>query len=466
MSSNLKPLKPIMCVRPPNDIIYDPSFWDELSDGGINEVVLQWLCLLDDQGSEEGNVYPQQEDEHPRGLQIFDGKRVNRVPVAAYEPNLMLYEGFSWRPPNMPHHLSDESNKLKKALEIGRSKGFSIYVMDDKGYFRLGNFGSGRLTNPKIPSFTDPESIAMTVTRIRDTVTNFPQISGVFLDGPDFKWEIKPAHRDNIWSEPIDTPENRRFAHSHGINFKEILTGRNYFNDFLHEFNPDYARRFISETPGALASHVWWNNHPILAAWYRFKQLSIEWSIETSYKGIKNYLPHINVSNSSRLPFADPLTGHNPSRKRNYIDFQQPKQYWWSGGVAGFRGTIMNWVDTLVDWNDELDIDLASALFESMFDYKMPNNYRVTSYGAEAPDTWFTTSVRDQTAKMIAGAGGPHLCHPWVGLEHFGSNWLTSSELHRLLHEMQHQGLTRYCYFVYNSIDSEIWNVIRSFSED
>ena len=179
MSPNLKPLKPIMCVRPPNDILYDPSFWDELSDGGINEVVLQWLCILDDQGSEEGNVYPQQEDEHPRGLQVFDNKRVNRVPVAAYEPNLMLYDGFSWRPPNMPHHVSDESNKLKKALEIGQSKGFSIYAMDDKGYFRLGNFGSGRLTNRKIPSFTDPESIAMTVARTRDTVTNFPQISGV-----------------------------------------------------------------------------------------------------------------------------------------------------------------------------------------------------------------------------------------------------------------------------------------------
>ena len=53
-----------MCVRPPNDILFDDSFWDELAEAGINEVALQWLCLLDDRGSEEGNVYPQPEDGH------------------------------------------------------------------------------------------------------------------------------------------------------------------------------------------------------------------------------------------------------------------------------------------------------------------------------------------------------------------------------------------------------------------
>ena len=53
---------------------------------------------------------------------------------------------------------------------------------------------------------------------------------------------------------------------------------------------------------------------------------------------------------------------------------------------------------------------------------------------------------------------------PWVGLEHFGSNWLTASELDRLLAEMQSQGATRYCYFIYNSMEPEIWNVIQKYA--
>ena len=127
-------------------------------------------------------------------------------------------------------------------------------------------------------------------------------------------------------------------------------------------------------------------------------------------------------------------------------------------------GTIVNWVDTLVEWNDGLDPELASELFGSMFDFPMPSDYPVSSYNGEATDEWFTTSVRDQTARMIANSGGQERYMPWVGLEHFGSNWLTPSELSRLLAEMQAQGATRYCYFIYNSMKPEIWDVIRSFS--
>ena len=56
MSSNpsgQQPLVPVMCLRPPNDILFDESFWDELKDAGITEIALQWLCLLDEPGSDD-----------------------------------------------------------------------------------------------------------------------------------------------------------------------------------------------------------------------------------------------------------------------------------------------------------------------------------------------------------------------------------------------------------------------------
>ena len=462
-----QPLKPVMCLRPPNDIMFDDSFWDELADAGINEIALQWLCLLDEpSGDNEGNIYPQPEDGHPRGLEVVGGERVKRIPTAAFEPTPEFYEGLSWQPPTMPAHLAAQSEKISIALDMAKSKGFTIYVVDDKGYFLHGGFGSVKLdTTRRAPSFTDPEMPAMTVARARDTAKHFPQVTGLLLDGPDFKWEIKPGHRDDLWVEQIDTPENRAFASREGFEFQKVLDGREHFKDFLHGFNPDFAHRFMTDAPGALASHDWWRDHPKFTDWYSFKQAAVEWSVSSSYKGVKNHLPHVQVGNSSRLPFAEPLTGHNTVRKQAYIDVQQPKQYWWSGGVAGFRGTIVNWVDTLVDWNDGLDHDLASKLFGAMFDYPLADSYPVADYNGEATDEWFTTAVRDQTRKMISNSGGVDRYMPWVGLEHFGSNWLTPAELDRLLGEMQSQGANRYCYFIYNSMEPEIWDVIRKYSE-
>ncbi len=461
-------LRPVMCLRPPNDIMFEESFWDELASAGVNEIALQWLCLLDDPANhkgEAGNIYPQPEDNHPRGLASLGGKPLARVPTAAFHPTPEFYKDLNWEPPTMPLHLTSQSEQLSSALDMGKSKGFTIYAVDDKGYFLHGGFGSGTLDlNKRTPSFTDPDMPAMTVARARDTAKHFPQVTGLFLDGPDFKWEIKPGHRDDLWVEPIDTPENRDFASKNGIVFQKVLDGREYFKEFLHEFTPDYARKFSAHFQGALADHDWWRNHSKFANWYLFKQAAVEWSVSSSYQGVKKHLPHIQVGNSSRLPFVEALTGHNSVRKQNYIDFQQPKQYWWSGGVAGFRGTIVNWVNTLADWNNGLDTEQAANLFGSMFNYPMPANYPVSHYSLEATDEWFDTSIHDQTAKMISNSGGQEHCLPWVGLEHFGSNWLTASELDRLLGEMHSQGATRYCYFIYNSMEPEIWDVIQKYS--
>jgi hypothetical protein len=453
-----------MLVRPPNGIIYEESFWDELAAAGIKEIALQWLCLLDDRGPDAGNPYPQPEDTHPRGLAAVGGKPVRRVPVAAYSPDPELYKGLNWQPPDMPAHLAGEQEKLRAALRMGARKGFRIFTSDDKGYFLHGSFGTGKLNeeaSKRTPSVTDADGPAMTAARARDTLANFPEISGILLDGPDFKWEIKPGHRDDMWVEQIDTPANRKFASENEIDFDDVLDGRKRFQDFLRSFKPDVARKFIKEQHGALAEHGWWSLHPDFSAWYEFKQKAIEWSLSSSYHGIKRYLPGTLVGNSSRLPFANTLTGHNTVRKQRYTDFQMPKEYWWSRGVAGFRGTVVNWVETLMEWNPGLGEELASQLFSAMFDYPMPSDYPISAYDNEATDEWFATSVRDQTKKMMAACETPERFVPWVGLEHFGSNWLTPSELDRLLGEMQGLGATRYCYFVYNSLKPEYWDVIR-----
>lgn len=458
-----------MLVRPPNAILNDESFWDELSAAGINEVALQWLCLLDDQGPDTGNTYPQPEDTHPRGMAAVGGEPVKRVPVAAYSPEPELYAGLDWAPPEMPAHMASQQEELRAALQLGKRKGFRLYTTDDKGYFLHGSFGTGRLNEAaarRTPSVTDRDGPAMTTARARDTFANYPEFSGLLLDGPDFKWEIKPGHRDDMWVEPIDTPANRKFAEMHELDFEKVLDGRSRFQEFLSSFTPDTARSFISEQRGALADHAWWSLHPDFSPWYSFKQQAVEWSVSTSYTGVKTHLPGVQVGSSSRVPFAATLTGHNLARKQSYVDFQMPKEYWWAEGVAGFRGTIVNWVQTLEEWNSGLDEDLASELFSAMFDFPMPADYPISNYSAEATDEWFATSVHDQTMKMLQDSGDADRFIPWVGLEHFGSKWLTPSELDRLLGEMRNSGAERYCYFVYNSLKPEYWDVIRKHSAE
>ena len=463
----LPKIKPMMLVRPPNAILHEESFWDEMIDAGINEIAIQWLCLLDDRGDKTGDIYPLPEDSHPRGLKAMGGERLRRVPVAPYQPNPELYKNLNWQPPEMPSHLKDEAKKLRESLKLGVRKGFKIYAMDDKAYFLHGGFGTGQLDTEKAeqtPSFTDSDGPSMTAARTFDTISNFPEISGLLLDGPDFKWEITPGHRDDLWVEPMETQSNKDFSMNLGMDFRDVLSGREKFQSFLQNFGPENAKRFIKENHGALADHNWWSENENFSSWYKFKQMAIEWNVSTSYTKIKSLLPELEIGNSSRLPMATTLTGHNLIKKRTYTDFQMPKEYWWSGGVAGFRGTVMNWVKTLMDWNPGLDIELASDLFSAMFDYPMPKDYPVTDYNDEATDEWFSTSVRDQTEKMMFACQTVGKFVPWVGLEHYGSNWVTPFELDRMLVELRSLGATRYCYFVYNSLSKDYWNVIRKHS--
>ncbi|MEX0760893.1 MAG: hypothetical protein WD208_10385 [Dehalococcoidia bacterium] len=460
----LQPLKPMMLVRPPNSIFYEESFWDELADAGINEVALQWLCLLDDRGGEQTR-YPQVEDTHPRGLAAVGGSPVQRTPVAAYSPNPELYRDLDWQPPEMPSHMAGDAQDLKDALDMAVSKGFKLYTTDDKGYFLRGGFGTGKL-DQKAPSFSfcNPEAPGMTVARARDTLANYPQFSGLLLDGPDYKWEIQPGHRDDMWVEKLDDEDSRRFAEANGFSMQRILDGRERFKERLHSLSPAAVEDFIANQGGTFGSLEWWLEEPDTVEWFQFKAAVIEWNVSTAYAGVKKHLPQLEVANSSRPPAIAAITGHNLRRKRAYTDFQMPKEYWWSGGVAGFRGTVVNWVRTLREWNPGLSEEDASRWFSAAFDYPMPSDYPVADYDKEATDEWFSTSVRDQTRKMLAAAGSPEKFVPWVGLEHFGSNWVTPSELRRMLAEMQSLGATRYCYFVYNSMKPEIWSVINEFS--
>lgn len=452
-----------MLVRPPLGILYEPSFWDEMEAAGIEEVAIMWLALLDETGGQQ-QTWPRSEDGHPRAFRAVGGKPVSAAAVGAFRPNKALYKGLSIQPPEMPGHLADESKRLKAAIKDASRRGFRLWVANDAGYFQSGTVGGAGRSAQARP-ITDPAAIEYLAARATDTAANFPELAGIMQDGPDFKWEIKPNHRDDMFLEEFDFPEYRQVAAEIGVTIERVVEGRDAFKRRLQSLSPAAVDDFLANRQGLYGSLDWWNEQPATLAWMRFKAAAIERHLVALRAALRDALPGWKVLMSSRMPCLAQLTGHNLRRKRSYCDFQMPKEYWWSGGVAGYRGTAMNWVQTLVDWNKGLTHEKASEWFGAAFDVPLPADYPVAAYASEATDQWFATTVRDQTRKMIAAAGGPDRFVPWVGLEHFGSNWVTAPELRRLLAEMQSQGATRYAYYIYNSITPDVWDVISGFSK-
>ena len=452
-------LKPIIVVSPPNAIIYDESFWDELRDGGISEVCLIRNGLLDDLGERPQRIPTRPEYEHPRALAAVGGSPVESTQVAAFDPNPELYRDMPYSVPALPARLADESSRLKEAVRLGTEKGFSVWFVDDKGQFM--DFPSGR-QNLEARHLCDPDVVALLVARAVDTMANFPEFAGILTDGQNYKWDIKPGHPDDIWVEALDSDHSRKFANDHGISMQRVLDGRDRFQEMLRSLSAAAVDDFVRNRAGAFGAGEWWLESPDIVEWLRFKLASVEWHIASIYAGLKERLPELRVGVMSRMPACAMLAGYNARLMRAHCDFQMPKEYWWAGGVAGFRGTVINWVDTLVEWNPGLSPEEATRWFSAAFDYPVTSGYPVSEYAKEAPDEWFETSVADQTRKMIAGAGGAARTVPVVSLEHSGT-WLSDRELLGILRVMQQQGITRYAYLSYNSLTPEIWSVITGF---
>ena len=210
----------------------------------------------------------------------------------------------------------------------------------------------------------------------------------------------------------------------------------------------------------------WWKEDPASLDWMRFKATAVEEHLSKVCTGIKKHLPKLKIATSSRMPALAPLTGHIVPNLQTYNDYEMSKLYWWTGGVAGFRGTAANWINTLTEWNPCLSSEDAERWLSAALNISLPHDYPPSAYDEEATDSWFETSVDDQIRKMLAECGGPERFMPWVGLEHFGSKWLSATELRRLLERMEAQGAKRYAYFVFNSITPNIWDVITDFSRD
>jgi hypothetical protein len=457
-------MKPVMMVRPPLGILNDQGFWDEMKDAGIREVAIQWLTVYDKRGDPSSPPMLKPEDIAPRTLAAAGGKDAKGIPVGAFKPNAALFKGMKlWSPPEMPPSVADQVSALHTALDRAKKNGFKLWVMDDKGYHRQGGTGTGRPA-PAAISVCDPETPKYTGARIKDVIDNFPHFEAVVLDGPDFKWDIKPGSRDDLFIENFDDPHHRQFAASIGMSIDRVIQGRDNLKKRLSSLTPAYVDDFVKNCSAGASAYLWWTEDPTIAHWVAYKQAVVDNVVSSTVREIRSRCPGLKIGTSSRVPAMTIINGHNLRRERAYTDFQLPKEYWWFA-VAGIRDTVNHWVLTLADWNKGLSEEQAARWFSAAFDYAMPlSGYLPSQYGKPATKEWFETTVRDQTRQMIAAVGGVDRFVPFVGCEHFNVGWMAPEDLHGVLAEMHAQGAKRYCYYTYNSLRPEYWKSISEFS--
>ena len=455
----LKPLRPILFIGPPIEVLCDESIWDELEQAGVAGVAPARLSIMDPEGNEPISLVPAPDRVHPRVLAALGDAPAERTLVAPFSPRRDLYEGLPWQLPDLPDRLSAQAEDLHEGLREGARRGFQIHFNDDKGHFM--DFPTRRL-NLLSRHLCDPDVVSLLVARAVDTAENFPECSAIYLDGVNYRWDIKPGHPDDVFAEKLDDEESRRFASERGISMQRVFDGRARFADRLRSLSPGVAEDLVSNLNGAMGAIEWWLEEPDVVEWLRFKAAAIEWHIASAYAGIKHHRPELQVGVMWRQPAVAALSGYLPRRIRAHSDFQMPKEYWWAGGWAGLKGTVVNWVDTLVEWNDGLSPEQASRWFSAVFDYPLTPGYRVTDYHNEAPQEWFDTAVDDQTRKMIESCGGVDRMVPVVSLEHSGTP-LTANELDRLLGVLQRYGVQRYLYASFNSITPDVWSVIAKY---
>ena len=449
----------MILIRPPLEVLFDPGFWDEMLEAGINEVVVGYLALLQEV-EEGGTELPGPTDARPRVLDFYRGKGPRFAHLPAVDPSQAFYDGLDVRPPERPPQMAPQAEKLAEAFRVARGKGITLYCFDDKGYFatRPGVGGGGAAC------WNDPETARYIAARTRDYARTFPEFSGVVLDGPDYKWEIAPGTRDDLFQGLCTCPACHSAAGAMGLELPDLESALDGFREELIGLTDRRAEEFLLTTRGLLGAADWWLSHPGLLDLLRFRYATIEAHQRAVYRGIKEHLPDFQVGVSSRTPAYSALTGHSLKRRNENMDFQLPKLYLWSGIQPGFRFVLRNYLTTLRDWGDGMSEEMATRLVEGVMGIRVPEGYPIRDFDSPAPRSFYDDIAGDEIRKMMAMVGDPERLVPFVGLEHFGGPQLTPEELRYLLQAMERNGVRRFIFYRYETMTEPVWQVLKEFS--
>ena len=456
-------LRPIMLTRPPVEIMLDDGFWDELIEGGFRDVCVSWMAFLKE--VEYGESLPTREEARPRVLSFFmdKGDQFEYVPII--KPDTSLYDGLTLYPPSRSDEFDSIFRELRDAFQRAKKKGINLYLFDDKSYFEISGYPAGPEGTRGFSCWNDPQVAEYLVARTRDYVNQLPMFSGIVLDGPDYKWEIAPGERDDLFAERCFCDHCQNAARLMGLDLMKLVDTLAEFKLEMQQLTDEKVEGFLLSTRGFLGATDWWLSHPELLDLMRFRYAAIENHLIREYEGIKKHLPEFTVMVSSRTPSYSALTGHALQRRNAYSDYQLPKLYLWAGNQPGFRYTVNNYANTLSEWNPSLSRKNVVGLTERIFGIEFPADYPVEKFDDPAPLSFYEQIAGDEMKKMIHLIGDVDKLIPFIALEHFGGPQIQPREVRDLLLTLENSGINRYIFFHYGVITEDVWSVLTEFSK-
>jgi len=455
-------LRPLMFVFPPFDILEDEGIQQELLAGGVRDLLFAWGRLYDEQVDEDDARLTLNFTTRGRFVDRFFARSPRGRSVApAFRASPELYEGLGATPPEFAPHLDGKAERLATLTEKLSASGFRIYYF---GYIGAGPDGPATWTSEEAKREHAWDYVAA---RYRDFCLHYPSIAGFVTDGPGFGYEITPnfRHGGQLFAPLPTDPEHQAIANNLGVDFGAMQAAADTVQGLLHGLTPAKVDLFLEAEQGVLDAIDLLLEEPAVLDVLRFKTAVIDYQIGSHNKAIKAVDPRLEYGICPRLPGFATMQGVNFRRLSRITDFIQSKHYLWMHGFDGFRGTLHRYKRTLQEWNPELDDARIEALIFRLIGVHLPASYGIADFDRPAPKAFFDDVVYRESRKMLLRIGDTQKISPFVGLEHEGT-LLNADELRNLLQAMVDAGLSRFTYYVLNTITDDVWKVLTEFTAE
>jgi hypothetical protein len=378
--------------------------------------------------------------------------------VPPFHPTRELYDGLGVVPPDLPAGLEAKAERMQRLVAGLSARGMRVYTFGSSD-------GPERWLEQEPYCINNPRYDQYIGARLHDYYLHFPSIAGCVTDGPGFGYEITPGFRGGgqLCAPLCKCAHCQAKASALGADLDAMERATRRAQQALHGLTPAQVSLFLESQQGVFDGIDLLFEDAALVDLLRFKTASVEGSIARIYRAVKAASPGLQYGICPRLPCFATMQGCNFRRLAQVTDFIQPKHYLWMDGFDGFRGTLARYRQTLREWNPLLDDTLLEALILRLLGVSLPDGYHIDDFSRAAPQSFFQEVVHRESRKMLQRIGDAKRISPFVGLEHSGI-WLTPEELRFTLRSIAEAGLTRFTYFILNSIDDDIWRVITEFT--
>ena len=386
----------------------------------------------------------------------------------AYSPNPTIYRKWEVPSPEEPAETFPERRtQLTQLIDRAKGRGWPVYLFDPAG----GGFG-----HRSRQLLSDETERRAYLARLEDAITQFPQIDGVILDGPEWGYEIADGHRANLFDDL--GPEIEPAARALGFDYARLVAAKDRLHERLHKLNREAVN--LAANGGVAQALQLIGHDPGVASWFAFRQRALT-GFHRQVHQLCEALTRarnrqVKLAISPRLPSLMPLCGYELPATASLFDLILPKMYVWNRGTGGLYGTVSRWVSTLMSWNSGLWEPEAFAATRALLGIALPSSEPNATPGQTMvalrelerrfPDAFFTQLMTDEAKRCLAaGDGYAWRVLPWVdaGRSPHGGDPVTADDLRRLLVAAKDGGVRYVLYHNASHLTPAEWSVLSEY---